>query len=36
MKFRAQDRTLKDKEVNALFEAIQSLVLEHTNYQIRK
>lgn len=36
MRFRAQDRTLKDKEVNGLFEAIQSAVLEHTNYQIRK
>lgn len=36
MKFRAQDRTLKDKEVNALFEAVQSLVLEQSNYQIRK
>ena len=36
MKFRAQDRTLKDKEVNTLFEAIQSAVLEQTNYQIRK
>ena len=36
MRFRAQDRTLKDKEVNRLFEAIQSAVLEYTNYQIRK
>ena len=36
MRFRAHDRTLKDKEVNGLFEAIQSAVLEHTNYQIRK
>jgi phenylalanyl-tRNA synthetase beta chain len=36
MKFRAQDRTLKDKEVNAVFEAVQSLVLKETNYQIRK
>ena len=36
MRFRAQDRTLKDKEVNGLFEAIQSAVLEQTNYQIRK
>ena len=36
MKFRAQDRTLKDKEVNALFEAVQSAVLEQTDYQIRK
>lgn len=36
MQFRAQDRTLKDTEVNALFEAIQAKVLEETNYQIRK
>ena len=36
MKFRAQDRTLKDVEVNALFEKIQSAVLKETNYQIRK
>ena len=36
MRFRAQDRTLKDKEVNGLFEAVQSAVFEHTNYQIRK
>ena len=36
MKFRAQDRTLKDKEVNAVFEDVQSAVLKHTSYQIRK
>tara|TARA_B100002019_G_scaffold290433_1_gene308125 strand:+ start:2200 stop:4668 length:2469 start_codon:yes stop_codon:yes gene_type:complete len=36
MRFRAQDRTLKDTEVNALFEAVQSKILEDTNYQIRK
>ena len=36
MSFRAADRTLKDKEVNAAFEGIQKLIVEGTEYQIRK
>lgn len=36
MSFRAADRTLKDKEVNAAFESIQKLITEKTDYQIRK
>lgn len=36
MSFRAADRTLKDKEVNAAFESIQKLISEKTDYQIRK
>lgn len=36
MSFRAADRTLKDKEVNAAFEGIQKLIAEKTDYQIRK
>jgi phenylalanyl-tRNA synthetase beta chain len=36
MTFRAKDRTLKDKEVNAAFEAIQKLISEKTDYQIRR
>ncbi|MDQ8192843.1 phenylalanine--tRNA ligase subunit beta [Coraliomargarita sp. SDUM461004] len=36
MSFRAADRTLKDKEVNRAFEAIQKLISEKTEYQIRK
>jgi len=36
MSFRAPDRTLKDKEVNAAFEGIQKLINEKTDYQIRK
>ena len=36
MSFRAADRTLKDKEVNAAFEVIQKLISEKTSYQIRK
>lgn len=36
MSFRAADRTLKDKEVNAAFDGIQKLITEKTNYQIRK
>jgi phenylalanyl-tRNA synthetase beta chain len=36
MSFRATDRTLKDKEVNAAFEGIQNLISEKTDYQIRK
>jgi phenylalanyl-tRNA synthetase beta chain len=36
MSFRATDRTLKDKEVNAAFEGIQKLISEKTDYQIRK
>ena len=36
MSFRAADRTLQDKEVNAAFEGIQKLITEQTDYQIRK
>jgi|TARA_B110000305_G_scaffold61721_1_gene68532 phenylalanyl-tRNA synthetase beta chain len=36
MSFRAADRTLKDKEVNAAFEGIQKLIADKTDYQIRK
>ena len=36
MSFRAADRTLKDKEVNTVFESIQKLIAEQTDYQIRK
>jgi phenylalanyl-tRNA synthetase beta chain len=36
MSFRAQDRTLKDAEVNKAFEKIQESVNQETNYQIRK
>lgn len=36
MSFRAADRTLKDKEVNAAFEGIQKLIADKTAYQIRK
>ena len=36
MSFRATDRTLKDKEVNAAFEGIQKLIADKTDYQIRK
>lgn len=36
MTFRAADRTLKDKEVNAAFDGIQKLITEKTDYQIRK
>ncbi|MGJ8654705.1 MAG: phenylalanine--tRNA ligase subunit beta [Opitutaceae bacterium] len=36
MSFRAADRTLKDKEVNAAFDGIQKLITEKTEYQIRK
>jgi phenylalanyl-tRNA synthetase beta chain len=36
MSFRATDRTLKDKEVNAAFESIQKLIADKTDYQIRK
>lgn len=36
MTFRAADRTLKDKEVNAAFDSIQKLITEKTEYQIRK
>ena len=36
MSFRAADRTLKDKEVNAAFERIQKSIAEDTEYQIRK
>ncbi|MCH2388692.1 MAG: hypothetical protein MK240_10855, partial [Opitutales bacterium] len=33
--FRSKDRTLKDKEVNAAFDAIQTMVREKTAYDIR-
>ncbi|MFP4202802.1 MAG: phenylalanine--tRNA ligase subunit beta [Opitutales bacterium] len=36
MRFRAPDRTLKDKEVNAAFERIQKTITEKTDYTIRK
>lgn len=36
MSFRAADRTLKDKEVNAAFEAIQKMISEKMEWQIRK
>lgn len=36
MTFRANDRTLTDKEVNAAFDAVQKSIIEKTNYQIRK
>ncbi|WP_269523814.1 phenylalanine--tRNA ligase subunit beta [Coraliomargarita parva] len=36
MIFRAADRTLKDKEVNAAFEQIQKMISDKTDYQIRK
>jgi phenylalanyl-tRNA synthetase beta chain len=36
MSFRAAERTLTDKEVNAAFEGIQKLITEKTDYQIRK
>jgi len=36
MSFRAADRTLKDKEVNAAFDAVQKMIAEKTDYQIRK
>ena len=34
--FRAGERTLKDKEVNLAFDAIQKLITEKTDYLIRK
>lgn len=36
MTFRATDRTLTDKEVNAAFDAVQKMISEKTDYQIRK
>lgn len=36
MTFRAADRTLTDREVNAAFENIQKMISEKTEYQIRK
>ncbi|PXA04111.1 phenylalanine--tRNA ligase subunit beta [Coraliomargarita sinensis] len=36
MTFRAADRTLNDKEVNTAFEAIQKMIGEKTDYQVRK
>ncbi|MDE0769062.1 MAG: phenylalanine--tRNA ligase subunit beta [Opitutaceae bacterium] len=35
MRFRSLERTLKDKEVNQAFEAIQSEIKAKTNYEIR-
>ena len=34
--FRAADRTLTDKQVNAAFETVQKMIAEKTEYQIRK
>ena len=34
--FRAGERTLKDNEVNSAFDAIQKLIIEKTDYLIRK
>jgi phenylalanyl-tRNA synthetase beta chain len=36
MTFRAAERTLTDKEVNAAFESIQEIITAKTDYQIRK
>jgi len=36
MTFRAADRTLTDKDVNAAFESVQKMIAEKTEYQIRK
>ncbi len=36
LSFRASDRTLKDEEVNAAFQAIQAQIESKTEYQIRK
>jgi phenylalanyl-tRNA synthetase beta chain len=36
LSFRASDRTLKDEEVNAAFQSIQTQVESQTDYQIRK
>jgi len=36
MNFRSVDRTLTDKEVNTAFEKIQTMIIEKTDYQIRK
>lgn len=36
MSFRAADRTLKDKEVNAAFEYIQQQIIQKTAYTLRK
>ena len=34
--FRANERTLEDKEVSVAFDAIQKLITEKTDYMIRK
>ncbi len=36
MSFRAFDRTLKDKEVNIAFDAVQKLISDKTNYVVRR
>lgn len=36
MNFRAADRTLKDKEVNAAFDQIQKLIADKTDFVVRK
>ncbi len=36
MKFRASDRTLKDEEVNTVFETIQKLIAAESTYIVRK
>lgn len=35
LNYRAPDRTLKDKEVNAAFDALQAAIAEKTPYQVR-
>ena len=36
LRFRAQERTLKEKEVNAAFELIQKMIADKTPYVVRK
>lgn len=36
MTFRAKDRTLEDKEINAAFEGVQKLIEEKTDYIVRR
>ncbi|MFP4156876.1 MAG: phenylalanine--tRNA ligase subunit beta [Opitutales bacterium] len=36
MTFRAAERTLTDKDVNAAFDSVQKMIAEKTDYQIRK
>ena len=35
LRYRAADRTLKDKEVNAAFEALQTKIKAKTAYEVR-